>query len=61
MNEIPKVIIEDIQWEAEQKAKGIKGWKLTQLFLERIYEESRRETGEGEHESGGDGQNVRTG
>lgn len=29
-------IAEDIQWEQQAKAEGLKGWKLARAFIERL-------------------------
>jgi hypothetical protein len=36
---VEQKLLSDVEWEAEQKAKGITGWKLFQAFLKRMGEE----------------------
>jgi hypothetical protein len=35
-NPVEQQLLDDVQWEAQQKAQGLKGWALFQALLKRI-------------------------
>jgi hypothetical protein len=35
-NPVEQQLLDDVQWEAQQKAKGLKGWALFQAFLAKM-------------------------